>query len=104
MKRLILASILCLPLFAQEKPQIELIPPEKLLEIPKLVPPAVVKNTQTGTVVLTLKGTPPQVGICSVPLLEAHVDAADPGIAYKPGNTTVPIPQARVPAPPCPRK
>ena len=104
MKKLILASILGLPLLAQEQPQIELIPPEKLLEIPKLVPPAVVRNTQPGTVVLTLKGTPTTTGVCSVPLLEAHVDAVDPGIAVMPSNTTVAIPQAHVPAPPCSKK
>jgi hypothetical protein len=45
-----------------------------------------------------------QTGVCSVPLLEAHVDAVDSGIAVMPGNTAVAIPQAHVPAPACPKK
>ena len=40
-------------------------------------------------------------GVCSVPLLEAHADAADPGIAIALQDRSVPIPQAHVPAPSC---
>ena len=114
MKRLILASIFCLPfavgLYAQDKPQLQLISPEKLLEFPKLVDPSSGKPVHSLDLwkqprVLELKGVAPaQSGICSVPLLEAHADAIDPGIAFTPGNTAVPIPQARVPAPACQKK
>jgi hypothetical protein len=104
MKKLILASILCVPLFAQEK----LIPPEKLLEFPSPAIPNSGKpahkldlSKPLGTVALTLTGKPIPSGICSVPLIEAHAQANDPGIAFKPGSTSVAIPQARVPAPPC---
>jgi hypothetical protein len=41
--------------------------------------------------------------ICSVPLLEAHVDASDPGIESKLESSSVAIPQAKLPAPPCPK-
>ena len=108
MKRLILASIFCvacaLPAFAQDK--LQLIPPEKLFEFPSLLKPDAARPRHT----LDLRNRaamPPssaQSGVCSVPLLEAHVDAVDPGIAVKPGNTAVPIPQAHVPAPACEKK
>jgi hypothetical protein len=106
MKRLILASIICLaPAYAQDKAP-QLIPPEKLFEFPLVHPAA------PGTQTFVLQGNVPQrvtlrsssPGVCSVPLLEAHVDAADPGIAFTPSNTAVPIPQAHVPAPACPKK
>jgi len=106
-KKLILASFLCLPVFAQER----LIPPEKLLEFPWPAIPNSGKpehkldlSKPLGTVELTLTGKPIPTGLCSVPLLEAHVDVYDPGIAYKPGSKSVAIPQARVPAPPCENK
>ena len=40
-------------------------------------------------------------GLCSVPLLNAHADAVDPGIATKPKEGSVAIPKANVPAPAC---
>jgi hypothetical protein len=40
-------------------------------------------------------------GVCSVLLLEAHVDVSDPGIATTPRDNSVPIRQAHLPAPPC---
>ncbi len=40
-------------------------------------------------------------GVCSVPLLEAHANTFDPGIAVPPGGSPVPIRRAHVPAPPC---
>lgn len=120
MKRLILASIFGLTFAAiaypQEKPPLQLIPPEKLLEFPSLVNPSSAKpmhsldlrnkeTTPPSSVELTLTLNPVQSGICSVPLIEVHVDPLiDPGMAFKPGNTAVPIPQARVPAPPCSKK
>lgn len=106
MKRLILASaIFLVPAYAQDKAP-QLIPPEKLFEFPQVHP------TTPGTQTFVFQGTLPQratlrsssPGICSVPLLEAHVDAVDPGIAVMPSNTAVPIPQAHVPAPACPKK
>jgi hypothetical protein len=39
--------------------------------------------------------------VCSVPLLEVHANASDTGIGVTPRDNSVPIPQARVPAPPC---
>jgi len=118
MKRWILTSIFCLALAlgarAQEKPQFQLIPPEKLLEFPKVTPDAgkPVHSLDLGrqsqmppsSIELTFTLIPRQGGVCSVPLLEAHADAVDPGISFKPGDGAVPIPQARVPAPPCPKK
>jgi hypothetical protein len=125
MKRLLLASIFCLAFAAvsnaQDKPQLQLIPPQKLL----VFPPQPVSPSVWGVVrgldlykdkdfrkqepvqarEIELKGfNPAPSGVCSVPLLEAHVDAVDPGIAIMPGNTAVAIPQARVPAPACPKK
>lgn len=118
MKRLILASIFCLAFagssHAQDKPQLQLISPEKLMEFPKLVNPGsgkpahsldLRKQVPAQSRVLELKGvTPAQSGICSVPLLETHADAIDPGMVFTPGNTAVPIPQAHVPAPACEKK
>jgi len=114
MKRLILASIFCIAFgrtsHAQDKPQLQLISPEKLLEFPKLVDPSSGKPVHSLDLrkperVLELKGVPPaQSGICSVPLLEAHAGAIDPGMVFTPGNTAAPIPQAHVPAPACQKK
>lgn len=117
MKRLILASILgpafAIASWAQEKPP--LLPPQianpnawdwnfgsaferyrdSLQSRPK----------QETDKVLELKGVPPVPnGVCSVPLLEAHANSVDPGIAFTPSNTAVPIPQAKVPAPACNKK
>ena|SRR5579863_5451745 len=113
MKRLILSSVLCVASAgvsnAQEKPQ--LTPPEKLFEFPK--PNTwgkdfwkdLQKQDPAQARVIELKGLAPALsGVCSVPLLETHVQPVDPGIAFTPKSTAVPIPQARVPAPPCPKK
>jgi hypothetical protein len=112
MKRLILASVICLaPAYAQDKAP-QLIPPEKLFEFPLVHPNA--QSTKTFDLQGSLPKSFPsslelnfkvnQTGVCSVPLLEAHVDAVDPGIAFTPSNTAVAIPQAHLPAPPCPKK
>ena len=123
MKRLLLASIFCLAFavvsHAQDKPQLQIIPPANLLEFPpKLVSTSVSGSVQgldfgnsfqlraqVQAIDIELKGLMAlQTGLCSVPLLEAHVDANDPGIAVAPRNAAVPIPQARVPAPSCQKK
>src|SRR5271170_5861036 len=98
MKRLILASMICLAFtvssYAQERP------PSQTF---RLVPTQPVQPSVWGVVqgldllngspkqepasVLELKGSipvqtgPVQTGVCSVPLLEAHANANDPGIA-----------------------
>ena len=115
MKRLVLPSIFCFAFAvgvrAQEKPPIQITPPEKLLEFPKFTGPdgwtaALVdlrKHNQMppSSLELTLKVN--QSGVCSVRLLDAQAQANDPGIAFKPGDTAVPISQAHVPAPACPK-
>lgn len=109
MKLLILASIFCLT-FAPKMPAQA---PTKV--VPQIIPlPAnigvwsVVQGIpKHGLVVprelkvynLTKFDAPS--GVCSVPLLEANANANDPGIAVTPRDNSVPIPQARVPAPPC---
>jgi hypothetical protein len=126
MKRLILASMISLACtvssYAQEKPQIQFDPLQKFHLVP--AQPAnpsvwgVVQGLdfpqglpkQQPAAVIELKGSiPVQNGVCSVPLLEAHVDghldANDPGIAMRLGNrAAAPIPHARVPAPACQKK
>jgi hypothetical protein len=83
MKRLILASILCASLRAQQK-----------------TPPNMLQQREPK--IHLLKGLDfADSGICSVPLLEAHVDTFDPGIAATPAGSPVAIPQASVPAPAC---
>jgi hypothetical protein len=119
MKRLILSSIFCLAFAgvsnAQEKHQPQIIvPPEKLFEFPKVAPNAPgkgldwwkeLRKQDAQARVIELKGlTPAQGGVCSVPLLEAHAETVDPGMAFTPQSTAVPIPQARVPAPACQKK
>jgi len=80
------------------KPQLQLTPPEKLFEFPKL---DALRTTRT----LELKGfNPAPSGVCSVPLLEVHVEMVDPGMVFTPGNTAVAMPQAHVPAPACQKK
>ena len=104
-------------LHAQEKIPAQLFPPGSLLA------PQPPLNPSVGRIIrgLPLNGTfsqppivpreidlrgvlPPAAGVCSVPLLEAHVDANDPGIAAMPRNSTVPMPSVRLPAPPCGKK
>jgi len=106
MKHLILASIFCLAfaitLSAQAPikvvPQIIPLPPNigvwsvvQGMKTPVLLAPRELKVRRSGA----------PGGVCSVPLLEAHASANDPGIAATPRDNSVPIPQARVPAPPC---
>jgi hypothetical protein len=113
MKRLILASILCASLRAQEKtPAVK--PGDPLVAFPQLLAPPGVSRVVQG-LDLTHPNQPlvPRAiklvrgfeavnsTVCSVPLLEARVDAVDPGIAAKLNDSSVPIPHARVPAPPC---
>lgn len=113
MKQLILASILLLPLCGQEKT------PAQVFQLtpPKLIEPSVLgtldglKVWKSNSVMEAAKAkwlrapllmnsaAIPQV--CSVPLLEAHADAVDPGIATMPANSAVPIRKAKVPAPAC---
>jgi hypothetical protein len=123
MKRLIFASSFCLAFavasHAQEKSRLQITPSVNLLEFPsKAVSPSVSgivrgldlrkdlsKTVQAPSREIELKGvTPAQGGVCSVPLLEAHAGATDPGIVFLPGHTAVPIPQALVPAPTCEKK
>jgi len=113
MKRLILSSISCLAFalttYAQDKPQFQLIPPQKLLEYPTSGKPVRSldlwkKQTGPSSIELTLTLNPAPSGACSVPLLEAHAEAVDPGMAFAPRSTAVPIPQPRVPAPACSKK
>ncbi|HVO97388.1 MAG TPA: hypothetical protein VMT15_04945 [Bryobacteraceae bacterium] len=106
MKKLILASILCLAFATILRAQAPVQPPNVGVW-------HVVQNIQSGhphALLAPISVTVPKIvelttppGLCSVPLLEAHVDANDPGIAAKPKNQDVKMPQARVPAPPCPK-
>jgi len=118
MKRLILASIfgLLFATIASAQEKLLLIPPEKPLEFPSLVNPSSEKPVHSldlfekemvppSSLELTLTLNPAPGAVCSVPLIEAHVDPRiDPGMAFKPGSTAVPIPQAHVPAPSCSKK
>lgn len=104
-----------LVLNAQQKPQFQLTPPPNLLEFPpQPVSPSIMgaiqgldlrgnlpKRAQIPPNSLNLTFKANQTGVCSVPLLDAHADANDPGIAFRPESNAVPIPQARVPAPAC---
>jgi hypothetical protein len=95
MKRLILASILCASLPAQQKPPVDtrLVFPSNMLQQ---------RQPVAQPQIHLLKGLDfADSGICSVPLLEAHVDTFDPGIATTPAGSPVAIPQANVPAPAC---
>lgn len=115
MKRLVLASILCLAfaagLRAQEKPQPQLNPFEKYHLFPAqpespsvsgIVQGLDLRGRVPSSLNLTFKLNGPEV--CSVPLLEVHVGTFDPGMVFNPGNRAVPMPQARVPAPACEKK
>jgi hypothetical protein len=117
MKRLVLASIFGMMFAVVASAQVpQLIPPEKLLEFPSLVNPSSAKPVHSlglwkqemmppSSLELTLTFNPAPSTVCSVPLIEAHVDPMiDPGMAFKPRDTAVPIPQARVPAPSCQKK
>jgi hypothetical protein len=108
MKHLILVSILGLTIRAQAPtkvvPQIIPLPPNigvwsvvQGIPAPELLVPREPK--QPGSLELTFQVN--QNRVCSVPLLEAHARANDPGITVTPRDNAVPIPQARVPAPAC---
>lgn len=111
MKKLILASIFCLAFAATLRAQEPVQPPnvgvwhvvQNLQNsrphalfahisplAPKVIAPKIIEMTAAP-------------GLCSVPLLEAHAGANDPGIAANPKNHAVPMPQAKLPAPPCPK-
>lgn len=104
MKKFLLASIFCLAFAAHLRAQQPVQPPNigvwhavqnlRLWQLHQPLLPRVV-------VPRSLPITPS--GVCSVPLLPAHADANDAGIAKKPSNAAVPIPKAHLPAPPCPR-
>ncbi len=101
MKPLILASMLCAALRAQEKT-----PP---VAPPQLIDPADpfglmkgVSNKPPSSLTLTFKVNDSTTSrVCSVPLLEARVVPGDSKIATMPSNWSVPMPQAKVPAPAC---
>jgi hypothetical protein len=108
MKHLILASIFCLTLSAQA-PQIIQLPPnvgvwsvvqgiQKSNKHRELLVPGEVK---VAPAIRLLKAPEAFQPVCSVPLLEAHAKANDPGIVTAPRGGSVPIRQAHVPAPPC---
>ena len=112
MKKLILASIFCLAfalsLRAQEAQQVVpqlVVPPPNIgvwqsvqgLERLKMHVPLLPRVVMPSGVVLM------KASVCSVPLLEAHTNANDPGIAMEPKTHSVAIPHANVPAPPCPK-
>ena len=115
MKRLVLASILCLAfaagLRAQDKPQPQLNPFEKYHLFPAqpespsvsgIVQGLDLRGRVPSSLNLTFKLNEPKV--CSVPLLEAHANAVDPGMAFAPPDKALPMPQAHVPAPACEKK
>ena len=112
MKLLILGSVFCLTLCAQAPQTIH--PPyitpanigvwsvvqgiQKVHRHQELLLPRELKVAQGMHLIQDPTAFP---GVCSVLLLEAHVDANDPGIATTPRDNSVPIRQAHVPAPPC---
>jgi hypothetical protein len=118
--RLIIASILCasilcltpVVLSAQEKPR--LVDPKvmfpQLIPLPTMASPNiwdVMKNQQAKQKhalvppASLVRNFSVNEVVCSVPLLAARADMVDPGIVVTPGDSAVPIRQARVPAPPC---
>jgi hypothetical protein len=108
MKHLVLASIFCLTLSAQAP---QLIQPSPNIGVWSVVQGIQNSHQQHELLVprelkiakgINLMKDPNEFqSVCSVPLLEAHVDASDPGIATTPRDNSVPIRQAHVPAPPC---
>jgi hypothetical protein len=103
MKHLILASIFCVTLCAQAPTKIV---PQIIPLPPNIGVWSVVQGLPAHQLLvpLELKGRVPTLtpsAVCSVPLLDAHASVNDPGIAMTPRDNAVPIPQARVPAPPC---
>jgi hypothetical protein len=117
MKHLILASIFCLTctLYAQTPVVPQIIHPPYITPSNIGVWPVVqgIQNSHKTHELLAprevlraralnlMKGFEAPGGVCSVPLLEAHADANDPGIATTLRDHSVPIPQAHLPAPPC---
>jgi hypothetical protein len=106
MKHVVFVSVFCLTLRAQA-PQIIQLPPnvgvwqvvqgiQKSHQQREWLVPREVKIARGINLIPNSMQS-----VCSVPLLEAQADANDPGIATIPRSNSVPIPQARVPAPPC---
>jgi len=111
---ILIAVVGAIALDAQERAPVQIVPPGSwLFPQPPMNPsvgrivqglPLRAMPKQVPMIPRELKlqgGTPAPRGLCSVPLLEAHVDVNDSRIAVMPPNSTVAIPQARVPAPPC---
>jgi hypothetical protein len=103
MKHLILASIFCVTLCAQAPTKVV---PQIIPLPPNIGVWSVVQGVPAHQLLVTreLKGKVPNLvpsAVCSVPLLEAHANANDPGIAMTPRDNSVAIPQARIPAPAC---
>lgn len=97
-KKLILGSIFCLALRAQEKaPPLA---PDQLIDP---ADPFGFMKRPPGSLALTFKlNEPIPSGVCSMPLLEAHVNTElDPRIAISLPDNSAPIPQVRVPAAAC---
>jgi len=112
MKYLILASIFCLTLCAQElTPVPQLVSPPSNIGVWSVMQGIQKSHKQHELLVprelkiakgLNLLKDPNAFqSVCSVPLLEAHTDANDPGIATTPRDHSVAIRQAHLPAPPC---
>jgi hypothetical protein len=110
MKRLLIASIFCVAAQAQDKAPSQLVDPVKLLEFPTLANPTSAVPAHTLDLTKQVAKLPTSLefrlnlnpsGVCSVPLLDAHADANDPGLAIEPGGAAAPMPRVNVPAPAC---
>jgi hypothetical protein len=103
MKRLTLASIFCLAFAARLRAQAPAeVPKNRVWQVLQGVPQHKFRaiKPQTGPEII-LGDVRALQGVCSVPLLEAHVNLVDPKIAIKPSGHSVAMPQANVPAPAC---
>ena len=108
MKHLIFGSIFCVTLCAQAP---QLIQPSPNIGVWSVVQGIQNSHKQHELLVprelkiakgINLMKNPNEFqSVCSVPLLEAHADAKDPGIATTPRDHSVAIRQAHLPAPPC---
>ena len=108
MKHLVFGSVFCLTLSAQAPQLIQPSPNIGVWSVVRgiqnshqhrewLVP----REVKIARAINLMKDAGEFQSVCSVPLLEAHADANDPGIAATPRDHSVPIRQAHVPAPPC---
>src|ERR1700722_13842022 len=104
MKHLVVASIFCLMLRAQEQtPVPQLVAPSPNIGVwhavqqQELLVPHELKLPSSLVLTFPLN----QSTVCSVPLLEAHTNVSDPGITTAPRDNSVAIRQAHVPAPSC---